>query len=313
VLDRPGDAQIRMAAFNALDQLLVGRGVLPWSEIDQGFAVPGFPQPVRFAGRASGIFKPKEMNSVLSVRTSMPRRGRKIWYKDQNEGRNAIFAGDSAIKYAFQGDDPESWENLLLRDAAADQTPLIYFLAVAPSVYSVLYPAFLVDWDPERLETGMVFSMPKPHGESLVFPKSPIERRYRLTEVKQRIHQAEFREAVLDAYGGRCAITGLRVRDLLDASHIMPDGDEEWGQPVVPNGLPLSKVHHAAYDAKLIGIDADGLVHVSERLLADRLGRELKKVVTAMKGLQIRSPKLAEDRPDRDRLAMRFEKYQAAN
>ena len=28
-------------------------------------------------------------------------------------------------------------------------------------------------------------------------------------------------------------------------------------QPVVPNGLPLSRVHHAAFDAYLIGIDLD--------------------------------------------------------
>jgi len=310
VLDRPDDAQIRMAAFNAL---LVGRGALLWAEIERGFGVPGFIEPIRFAGRATGIFKPKEMTSILSVKTVMPRQGRKIWYKDQIEGRDAIYAGDTSIKYAFKGDDPASWENILLRQAAENQTPLIYFAAVAPTVYSALYPAFLTDWDPERLETSIVFSMPKAQGQSLVFPKSEIERRYRLAEVKQRIHQAEFREAVLDAYGNRCAITGLPVRDLLDASHIVPDGDEDWGQPVIPNGLPLTKVHHAAYDAKLIGIDADGVVHVSGRLMADCSDPGLAKVMTAMKGLRIRNPKLLEDRPDRERLAMRFEKYLAAN
>jgi putative restriction endonuclease len=302
-----------MAAFATLDRLLVGRGVLPWSEIESGFVVSGFSVPIRFAGRATGIFKPKEMTSVLSVRTVMPRAGRKIWYKDQNQGRDAIFAGDTAIKYAFRGTDPAFRDNVLLRQAAENQTPLIYFVAIAPTIYSPLYPAFLTDWDPEHLEASIVFAMPKAKGESAAFPKSLIERRYRLTEVKQRIHQAEFREAVLDAYGGRCAITGLPVRDLLDASHIVPDGDEDWGQPVIPNGLPLTKVHHAAYDAKLIGIDADGVVHVSGRLMADCSDQILEKAVTAMKGLQIKSPKLAEDRPDRDRLAMRFEKYLAAN
>jgi putative restriction endonuclease len=311
VLDRPDDAQIRMMAFNSLDRLLAGRGVLPWSEIERGFDVAGFPEPIRFAGRATGIFKPKEMTGVLSVKTVMPRQGRKVWYKDQIEGRDAIYAGDTSIKYAFKGDNPTSWENVLLRQAAENQTPLIYFAAVAPTVYSALYPAFLTDWDPERLETSIVFSMPKAQG--IAFPKSEIERRYRLAEVKQRIHQAEFREAVLDAYGSRCAITGLPVRDLLDASHIVPDGDEDWGQPVIPNGLPLTKVHHAAYDAKLIGIDADGLVHVSGRLMADCSDPDLGKVLATMKGLRIRSPKLEEDRPDRDRLAVRFEKYLAAN
>ena len=31
----------------------------------------------------------------------------------------------------------------------------------------------------------------------------------------------------------------------------------QLGQPVVSNGLPLTKIHHAAFDAHLIGIDPD--------------------------------------------------------
>ena len=37
---------------------------------------------------------------------------------------------------------------------------------------------------------------------------------------------------------------------------------------MLANGLALSKIHHAAFDNHLIGIDSDGQVHVSERLLA---------------------------------------------
>jgi putative restriction endonuclease len=53
---------------------------------------------------------------------------------------------------------------------------------------------------------------------------------------------------------------------LLDAAHIISDGDETLGQPVVPNGITLSKIHHAAFDAHLIGIDPGYKVHVAERL-----------------------------------------------
>lgn len=35
------------------------------------------------------------------------------------------------------------------------------------------------------------------------------------------------------------------------------------GQPIVRNGIPLSKIHHAAFDAHLIGIDPDYRLHVS--------------------------------------------------
>lgn len=55
----------------------------------------------------------------------------------------------------------------------------------------------------------------------------------------------------------------------IDAAHIVADKDERFGQPAAPNGIPVSKIHHAAFDAHLIGIDADYRLHVSERLIAD--------------------------------------------
>ena len=32
------------------------------------------------------------------------------------------------------------------------------------------------------------------------------------------------------------------------------DADEQTGQPVISNGLPLAQIHHAAFDAHLIGV-----------------------------------------------------------
>ena len=80
-------------------------------------------------------------------------------------------------------------------------------------------------------------------------PPDAPERRYALREVKARLHRASFRDAVLAAYGGRCAISHLPEPGLLDAAHIVMDADE--------NGLPLTKLHHAACDANFIGIDPD--------------------------------------------------------
>jgi len=71
------------------------------------------------------------------------------------------------------------------------------------------------------------------------------------------LHQASFRDAVLAAYGGRCAISHVPEPRLLDAAHIVMDADEQFGQPIVSNGLPVTKLHHAAFDAHLIGIDPD--------------------------------------------------------
>jgi len=87
-------------------------------------------------------------------------------------------------------------------------------------------------------------------------PTAP-ERRYAPRLVRQRLHQATFREAVLADYDNRCAISGLPEPRLLDAAHIVNDAHKGMGQPLVTNGLPLSKLHHAAFDANLIGIDPD--------------------------------------------------------
>jgi predicted restriction endonuclease len=89
----------------------------------------------------------------------------------------------------------------------------------------------------------------------------------RYAKNKARLHQASFRDAVLAAYKGRCAISHLPEPRLLDAAHIVMDADEQLGQPIVSNGLPLTKLHHAAFDAQLIGIDPDLRIHVSDRLL----------------------------------------------
>ena len=49
-------------------------------------------------------------------------------------------------------------------------------------------------------------------------PAKALERRYALRAVKQRLHQASFREAVITAYNGRCALSGLQESLLLDAA-----------------------------------------------------------------------------------------------
>jgi HNH endonuclease len=109
---------------------------------------------------------------------------------------------------------------------------------------------------PERLRVDLAYGVIVGASAQATLPASP-ERRYALREIKARLHQASFRDAVLAAYGGRCAVSHLPEPRLLDAAHIIMDTDEQFGQPIVSNGLPLTKIHHAAFDAHLIGIDPD--------------------------------------------------------
>jgi HNH endonuclease len=170
------------------------------------------------------------------------------------------------------GQDPDATDNRWLRDACNNRVPIIYFLGIAPGRYQAMLPTFICGWDANALRAQVAFGAPDQ--ETLAPPETALERRYALRAIKQRLHQASFREAVITAYNGRCALSGLPEPLLLDAAHIVEDKDEQLGQPVVPNGIPLSKIHHAAFDAHLIGIDPDYRLHVSGRLL----GRALVKV-----------------------------------
>jgi len=80
---------------------------------------------------------------------------------------------------------------------------------------------------------------------------------------------------------------------------------------MVPNGIPLSKIHHAAFDSHLIGIDPDYRLHVSARLLSQNDGPMLD-ALKRLNGDTIHLPNRIKDRPERDRLALRFERFRAA-
>jgi putative restriction endonuclease len=121
-----------------------------------------------------------------------------------------------------------------------------------------------------------------------------------------------FRTAVLYAYEQRCAVCSLPFRELLDAAHIKPDAD--GGEARVSNGLALCKIHHGAFDANLIGISPDYVVHVKDSVLATFDGPTLQHAIKEMDQQKLRMiPHVHKDRPDRDHLEARFEKFRSAS
>jgi putative restriction endonuclease len=180
------------------------------------------------------------MTGLRSIRTVFPRQGGRVWYDDQREAHRQIYAGDEVVDYTFMGIDPNSPDNRWLRDAMQQQIPIIYFLGTSPGRVQPIIPTFIVGWHPEQLRVELAFGMIVGASAQAALPASP-ERRYALREIKARLHQASFRDAVLSAYGGRCAISRLPEPRLLDAAHVVMDADEQLGQPIVSNGLPLMK------------------------------------------------------------------------
>jgi putative restriction endonuclease len=81
-----------------------------------------------------------------------------------------------------------------------------------------------------------------------------------MRSIRVRRGQRAFRNALLDAYGNRCAITGCDVRDLLEAAHIVPYQGPDTNRP--QNGLLLRADLHTLFDCGLIAIEAASMTVV---------------------------------------------------
>ncbi|KRE71985.1 HNH endonuclease [Paenibacillus sp. Soil750] len=83
--------------------------------------------------------------------------------------------------------------------------------------------------------------------------------------ISYRRGQKKFREKLLAAYNGRCAVTGCDVLETLEAAHIVPYHGEETNNST--NGLLLRGDIHTLFDLGLITINSGTLtVRVSSQL-----------------------------------------------
>lgn len=114
----------------------------------------------------------------------------------------------------------------------------------------------------------------------------------------RRLGQQSFQVMVLSAYGRRCAVTGERIRPVLQAAHILPVA--EGGQHRIDNGLLLRSDVHTLFDRGYLGLDGDYRLQVSQRLRAEfGNGEEF----FARAGERVGLPSSRSDLPDLDALA----------
>jgi predicted restriction endonuclease len=117
---------------------------------------------------------------------------------------------------------------------------------------------------------------------------------------KQRAHQTFFREAIISSYDETCCVTGLRIRECLIASHIVPWNVDEEHRADPTNGLCLSSTFDRLFDAGLITINDDSTVCVSEILLRTRIPSE-QELICRYHGTPMIMPKRF--MPSMDRLS----------
>lgn len=87
---------------------------------------------------------------------------------------------------------------------------------------------------------------------------------YRNRAIKTRRGQQMFRQRLLVAYQGRCAVTNCQVEPLLEAAHLTPHA--EMTDYRVSNGLLLRADIHTLFDLNLIAVNENYKIVVSPKI-----------------------------------------------
>jgi putative restriction endonuclease len=294
-MDSAVELRLRELIFERLADIVAEQGVVTRSELE---SLQVGNETRRIIDRSRGIWNPRDLLATLSV-ISNP------------EGPYAdTHVGESLFAYDYRAGSTDG-DNRKMRRAHELGLPIILLRTIRPGVFVPVFPVYAVADD--TLNRRFVLAL----DESLKFVADPlhlkpIEREYAERAMKQRLHQPEFRGRIMIAYGQQCTVCTLKHGKLLDAAHIIGD-DKPHGVPVVDNGLSMCKIHHAAYDANLLGISPDCSVRINRDLMDEIDGPMLRHGLQEMDGRQLTLPKRSADRPSKDRLAERFDEFLTAS
>jgi predicted restriction endonuclease len=126
------------------------------------------------------------------------------------------------------------------------------------------------------------------------------ERQKSLREIVERRGQPEFRNRLIAAYGGRCAVTGCDALAALEAAHIVPYTGPQSHH--VTNGLLLRADIHTLFDIDLIGINPVSLtISVAAAIKAT--------VYAELHGRKLSLPDKTVDAPNREALKERWKRF----
>lgn len=295
------DLQVRLAAFNWLSEQVNSHGdVLSRKLLEQGFEFQGQRIPLV---APQGIFKPQILDLPLSITTAP-----KGPYDD-------YFGNDNFLIYRYRGTDPNHRDNVGLRKVFELKRPLVYLHGIEPGKYLATWPVYIIGDDQSKLMFKVAVDDAVPAFE---YSASSISRQiaevsdarhaYLTSTVKVRLQQRSFREKVLDAYQSQCSFCRLKHRELLDAAHIIPDNMPE-GKSTIENGLSLCKLHHAAYDAFIIGVTPDFIIRVREDILEEEDGPVLQHGLKGLHNSKLILPNSKSHYPSREALDWRYSRF----
>ena len=307
---------------------LAHRRRLAWFEEHQG-EVSAFPGPLAngllLVSKPKGIYKPGNLPYALSIRINLDSP-----YADGVPVPTA--GGGWLLSYHQENPDPAARDTMFtnrgLMRCIADRVPVGVLRERAPAVrrsqYDVLGLALPVRWsdgyfffesldppaapvtDPvsdvlEATARAELEQETPPGGEGLGDDYDARLRVYR--QIVARRGQPGFRAVLLEAYQGRCAITGCDAPPALEAAHLRSYRGPESN--TVTNGLLLRADIHTLLDLRLLTPDPTTRTIVISKLLA---GTQYE----ALSARQLADPLAAWQRPDPDALKIIWQDFRDA-
>ena len=228
--------------------------------------------------RPKGIYKPEWTNYALSVRQSL---------KGPYQDRDPDIRPDGTWSYQYfqENSDPakrdSEYTNRGMVKCMQDMVPIGVLRQVTgkPSpTYQILGLAVVTKWEAgyfhlegfseegqdyelvvqAEIDTRLRVEFKK--SEEAALNKNSFDsegsmdgRERVIRSIVRRRGQPEFRRALINAYGARCAISGCDAEAALEACHIMPYGGPETNS--VSNGILLRADLHTLFDLGLLAVD----------------------------------------------------------
>jgi putative restriction endonuclease len=301
---------------------------LAWFEEHQGEVSPS-PAPLdgglRLVSTPKGIYKPADLPYGLSIKIKLDSP-----YADGVPVPTP--GGGWLLSYHQENADPAARDTMFtnrgLMRCIADRVPVGVLRERAPashrSRYDVLGLAMPVRWSDGRF----FFESLDPKAVPVVDPVSDVLEAMASAEVDQQVAaegggldddydarlrvfrqivsrrgQPGFRAALLEAYRGRCAVTGFDAAAALEGAHLRPYRGPESN--TVTNGLLLRADIHTLFDLGLLAPDPVTRTIVVSKLLA---GTRYE----ALSSSQLADPAEAWQRPNQEALEIIWQSFREA-
>lgn len=213
----------------------------------------------RLATLAKGIYKPAYTDFALSIRQTLNSP-----YAD----KEVIERPDGSWVYPYFQENPEPSSRDLeatnrgLMKGLREGVPIGVMIQTKPKPgvqYRVLGLGRVINWDAGYfiIESFDSSRAPKSQPDSamdwvaaeiepVATPAEQGEREWQIRQVLKRRGQGRFRASLINAYGGRCAISDCDALDALEAGHVAPYSESV--NNAISNGLLLRADLHNLFD-----------------------------------------------------------------